>query len=177
MSAKEELHKATCENDALDPLSAIHSRIYRNCHKSGHTNPRCTSSPCLSHDTCGLRDKHPELKEKISELPKEIKRLQQEHSDAESKLKAFCQSRKKASTSFFAVMCPRLKVCNLIKYSDRVSLDQDLLILEKALNGKIPEFHTSEDWQLPVLIEQYQNRNVDVYLNSAVNRQSSVSNE
>ena len=92
-------------------------------------------------------------------------------------MKAFCESRTKASTSFFAVMRPRLKVRNLIKYSDRVSLDRDLLILEKALNGKIPDFDASEDWQLPVLIEQYRNRNVDVYLNSAVDRRSSVSNE
>ena len=74
-------------------------------------------------------------------------------------------------------MRPRLKIRNLIKYSDRVSLDRDLLILEKALNGKIPVFDTSEDWQLPVLIEQYRNRNVDVYLNTAVDRRSSVSNE
>ena len=74
-------------------------------------------------------------------------------------------------------MRPRLKIRNLIKYSDRVSLDRDLLILEKALNGKVPVFDTSEDWQLPVLIEQYRNRNVDVYLNTAVDRRSSVSNE
>ena len=119
-----------------------------------------------------MRDKHPELKQKISELQKEMKRLQQEHSDhAESKLKAFCKSHTKASTSFFAVMRPRLKVCNLIKYSDRVFLDRDLLILEKAL---IPEFDASEDWQLPILIEQYRNRNVDTYLNSAVDRRFSL---
>ena len=173
-SAEEELHKATRENDALTPLSAIRSRLCGNCHKSGHTKPKCSSSPCPSHDACGLRDKHPELKQKISELQKEIKRLQQEHSDAESKLKAFCESRTRASTSFFAVMRPRLKVRNLVKYSDRVSLDRDLLILEKALNGKIPEFNVTEDWQLPVLIEQYRNRNVDMYLNSAVERRSSA---
>ena len=65
-------------------------------------------------------------------------------------------------------------VRNLIKYNDHVSLDRDLLILEKALNGKIPEFNVSEDWQLPVLIEQYRNRNVDMYLNSAVERRSSA---
>ena len=47
-------------------------------------------------------------------------------------------------------------------YSDRVSLDRDLLILEKALNGKMPEFDASEDWQLPIVIEQYRNRNVKV---------------
>ncbi|XP_015762055.1 PREDICTED: uncharacterized protein LOC107341151 [Acropora digitifera] len=176
-SAEEELRKATRENDALTPLSAIRSRICGNCHKSGHTRPRCTSPPCNSHDACGLRDKHPELKEKMSGLQKEIKQLQQEHSDAESKLKAFCESRKKASTSFFAVMRPRLKARNLIKYSDRVSLDRDLLILEKALTGKVPEFDMSEDWQLPVLIEQYRNRNVDVYLNRAAERRSAISNE
>ena len=33
----------------------------------------------------------------------------------------------------------------------RVSLHRDLLILEKALNGKVPEFDTSEDWQLLVI--------------------------
>ena len=158
-SAEDELRKATRKNDALTPLSAIFSRICGNCHKSGHTRPRCTSPPCPSHDACGLRGKHPELKEKISELQKEIKRLQEEHSDAESKLEAFCESRTKASTSFFAVMRPILKVRNLIKYSDRVALDRDLLILEKALNRKIPEFDASEDWQLPVLIEQYRNKN------------------
>ena len=164
-SAEEELNKATRENDALTPLSAVRSRLCGNCHKSGHTRPKCSSSPCPSHDACGLRDKHPELKQKILELQKEIKRLQQEHSDAQSKLKVFCESRMKASTSFFAVMRPRLKARNLIKYSDRVSLDRDLLILEKALNGKVPEFDASEDWQLPNLIEQYRNRNVDIYLN------------
>ena len=103
--------------------------------------------------------------------------LQQEHSDAESKLKAICESRKKASTSFFAVMRPRLKARNFIKYSDCVSLDRDLLILEKALTGKIPKFDMSEDWQRPVLIEQYRNRNVDVYLNRAAERRSAISNE
>lgn len=85
------------------------------------------------------RDKHLELKEKISGLQKEIRQLQQEHSDAESKLKPSCESCKKASTLFFAVMYPRLKARNLIKYSDRVSLHRDLLVLRKALNGKIPE--------------------------------------
>ncbi|KAL9978058.1 hypothetical protein ACROYT_G015538 [Oculina patagonica] len=160
---EEELVKFTRKNDALTPLSDIRARICGNCHKSGPTKPKCVSPPCPSNDACGLRDKPPELKQKISEFQTEIKRLQQEHGDAESKLEAFCESHTKASTSFFAAMSPRLKVRNLIKYSERVSLDQDLLILEKALNGKIPEFDTSEDWQLPILIEQYRNRNVDVY--------------
>ena len=54
----------------------------------------------------------------------------------------------KAMTSFFAVMRPRLKC--LIKYSDHGKLDCGLLILEKALSGKVPEFDMSK---LPVLTE------------------------
>lgn len=96
-SAEEGLHKATRENDALTPLSAIRSRFCGNCHKSEHTKPKCSPSPCPSHDACGLRDKHPERKQKISELQNEIKQLQQDHSDAESKLKAFCKSHTRAS--------------------------------------------------------------------------------
>ena len=57
-------------------------------------------------------------------------------------------------------MRPRLKVCKLISFIDRVFLDRDLLILEKTSNEKIPEFDERENWQLPVLVEQYRNRNV-----------------
>lgn len=75
---EQELDKATHENDTLTPLSAIWSRLCGNCHKPGHTKPKCSSSPCPSHSACGLRDQQLELKQKISELQKEIKRLQQE---------------------------------------------------------------------------------------------------
>jgi len=77
-SVEEELLKATRENDDLNSLSAIRSRLCGNGHKSGHTPPKCSSRPCPFNDACGLKDKHPELKEKISALQKEIKRLQQE---------------------------------------------------------------------------------------------------
>ena len=59
-------------------------------------------------------------------------------------------------------MCPRLKCRNLMWYSERVQLDRDILILEKALNGKVPDFDPSEDWKLPILIKQYKNRNVNM---------------
>lgn len=173
-SAEDELLKVTHENESLTPLSAIRGRLCGNCHKSGHTKPKCLSSPCSSHEVCGVRDKHPELKQKIAELQKEIKRLQQEFNDAQSKLMAFSESRTRASTSFFAIMRPRLKVRNLIKYSVRVQLDRDLLILEKALNGKVPDFDASQDWKLPVLIEQYRNRNIDNYLNRGCSSSSST---
>lgn len=171
-SAEEELQKVTRENESLTPLSSLRERLCGNCHKPGHTKPKCSSSPCASHELCRLRDKHPELKQKITSLQKEIKQLQQDYNDAESKLKAFCESRTKAATSFFAIMRPRLKLRNLIKYSDRVHLDRDLMILQKALNGKIPDFDANQDWQLPIIIEQYRNRNIDPYLHN-LNRNAS----
>lgn len=69
------------------------------------------SPSCPPHDTRNLRDKHPELKQKISELQNEINQLQQGHSNAESNLKAL--------TVLLAVkMRARLKVHSFIKYSD-----------------------------------------------------------
>ena len=137
------------------------------CHKQGHLRPGCTNALCTSHTKCRLRDKHPELKQKINVLQKELKQLQNDAESAESKLKGFCEARSKASTSFFSVMRPRLKCRNLMRYSERVQLDRDLLILEKALNGKVPDFDPSEDWKLPILIEQYKNRNVNMYTPTA----------
>ena len=130
---REKFVKFYVEADVVDGkvLRYSFSSLVEDIRRTCGSLPKCVSPPCPSHDACGLRDKHPELKLKISELQKEIKRLQQEHCDAESKLKTFCESRVKASTSFFAVMRPRLKVRNLIKYSDRVFLDRYLLILKK----------------------------------------------
>ena len=77
----------------------------------GQTANQRVSPSCPPHDARNLRDKHPELKQKISELQNEINQLQQGHSNAESNLKAL--------TVLFAVkMRARLKVHSFIKYSD-----------------------------------------------------------
>ena len=166
-SAEEELSRLTGEQNDLQQLSALKGRVCGVCHKQGHLRPRCTNALCTSHTKCRLRDKHPELKQKINVLQKVLKQLQNDAESAESKLKGFCEARSKASTSFFSVMRPRLKCRNLMRYSERVQLDRDLLILEKALNGKVPDFDSSEDWKLPILIEQYKNRNVNMYTPTA----------
>ena len=49
--------------------------------------------------------------------------------------------------NFFAVMRPRLKRLNLVKYLNRQELDKDLLYPNKALDNKVPP--ESEDWRLP----------------------------
>ena len=49
--------------------------------------------------------------------------------------------------NFFAVMRPRVKRLNPVKYRNRQELDKDLLYLNKALENKVPP--ESEDWRLP----------------------------
>ena len=56
--------------------------------------------------------------------------------------------------SFFAVMRPRLKRLNPIKYLKRQDLDKDLMYLQRILENKIPP--ESDDWRLPHLIESSQ---------------------
>lgn len=52
-------------------------------------------------------------------------------------------------------MRPRLKATNLHKYANRSDLDNDLLVLERALGKKVPDWDESQDWQLPLVIEKY----------------------
>ena len=53
--------------------------------------------------------------------------------------------------NFFAVMRPRLKRLNPVKYLNRQELDKDLLYLHEALENKVPP--ESEDWRLPHFID------------------------
>ena len=56
-------------------------------------------------------------------------------------------------------MRPRLKAQNLLKYGTGklMQLDRDLLILQRALNNKVPDWPESQDWKLPLIIDQFQN--------------------
>ena len=56
-------------------------------------------------------------------------------------------------------MRPRLKAQNLLKYGTgkRIQLDCDLLILQRALNNKVPDWPESQDWKFPLIIDQFQN--------------------
>ena len=38
-----------------------------------------------------------------------------------------------------------------------MQLDRDLLILQRALNNKVPDWPESQDWKLPLIIDQFQN--------------------
>ena len=56
-------------------------------------------------------------------------------------------------------MRPRLKAQNPAKYIDRSSLDKDLMILQRALQNKVP-LDEGYNWKLPSAIEDYKQGNV-----------------
>ena len=38
-----------------------------------------------------------------------------------------------------------------------MQLDRDLLILQRALNNKVPDWPESQDWKFPLVIDPFQN--------------------
>jgi hypothetical protein len=47
--------------------------------------------------------------------------------------------RERTKTNFFSMMRKRLQLCNPVKYSDRVCLDNDLRVLSAACKNKVPK--------------------------------------
>ena len=96
---------------------------------------------------------------KVNELQREIKSLQSQAAEEEENIKHLASARERTKASFFAVMRPRLKAQDLLKYGTgkRTQLDRDLLILQRALNNKVPDWPESQDWKFPLIIDQFQN--------------------
>ena len=162
-SAKEELEKLNSESRHFQSLSDIRARLCNNCHCSGHTKVKCSKPPCTDISVCKIIEKHPEHKTKISQLQREIRSLENKAQEEETHFKGFTAARERAKSSFFFVMRPRLKAQNQVKYANRSRLDRDLMILQRALK-KVPDWCEDEDWKLPMIIDQYENSNVNIYL-------------
>ena len=162
-SAKEELEKLNCESRNFQSLSEIRGRLCNNCHCCGHTKVKCSKAPCTDINACKIKEKHTEQKAKISQLQREIRSLENKAQEEEAHLKGFTAARERAKSSFFYVMRPRLKKQNQVKYSNRSRFDRDLLILQRAIK-KVTDWSQDEDWRLPLVIEQYENSNVNIYL-------------
>ena len=99
-SASGELQKLKAEQDELTPLAAIRGRICNRCHQSGHTKTTCKSRPCESSNNCKIREKHPEMKAKISSLQAELK-IQKKHKKQRSKLESLVAAKEKLKSIFF----------------------------------------------------------------------------
>ena len=101
-SASGELQKLKAEQDELTPLAAIRGRICNRCHQSGHTKTTCKSRPCESSNNCKIREKHPEMKAKISSLQAELKELQKQHEkQIEERIRTLRCRQRKIKIKFF----------------------------------------------------------------------------
>jgi len=159
-SAKYEYTRLLQEAENYDQAAPKRVKTCSNCHQPGHQKRQCDKkTPCPGIDHCNFQSKHPEFRSEITELQTLIKELEKKSSKSKDNFLNFKAAREKASNSFFAIMRPRLKKCNLMKYAgtDRLHLDRDLLTLKKALNNKVP-LDENSDWKLPFMIEQYNRR-------------------
>ena len=162
-SAEEELEKLNCKSRHFHLLSEIRGRMCNNCLCCGHTKVKCSKAPCTDINACRIKEKHPEHKAKISQLQREIRSLENQAQEEEAYLKGFTTARESAKSSFFYIMRPRLKKQNQVKYSNRSLLDRDLIILQRVIK-KVSGWSQEEDWRLPLIIEQYESSNVNIYL-------------
>lgn len=160
-SAKHEHTRMLQEADEYDQAAPKRAKTCSNCHQPGHQNRGCKKTPCTGIGNCKLQSKHPELQREIKKLQSLIKELEKKSSKSKEDFLTFKAARERASNSFFAIMRPRLKKGNPMKYAgtDRLHLDRDLLTLKKALNNKVP-LDENSDWRLPFLIEEYNRRSV-----------------
>lgn len=161
-SAKHQLALRKKEIDECDSIADKRAKICSVCHLPGHTKPKCKNGSCTGFHTCRLPAKHPEVSKELQELKNLIKDLEKKEAKAKNDLELFSSARQRAASSFFAVMRPRLRKQNPIKYIDRSALDKDLLVLKKALGNKIP-LTESKDWELPFIIERFKHSNIDVH--------------
>ena len=137
------------ENDSLETVTR--GRVCGNCHQSGHNRNRCRSLQCDSHMKCRMKDKHPEVAKSLVEAQKMVATLIKNSETAKQTLEQFTLQMQKSRGSFFALMRPRLKRLNPIRYLKRQDLDKDLMYLQRVLGNKIPP--ESDDWRLPYMIE------------------------
>ena len=158
-TAREELNNVKEQDKQFLSLSSIRAHTCTVCHVAGHTKTTCRNEPCPNISCCKIREKHPEHRANMQELQRTIKNLEQQTTDEEANIKGLKKARERAKSSFFAIMRPRLRAQNLVKYANgqRLQLDRDLLALQRALNNRVPEWGVEEDWRLPIILEQFQN--------------------
>ena len=150
-SAEDHLAKLKRENDLHQTVSR--GRICSHCHQSGHNRSNCRGIACDSHTKCKLKDKHPELGKSISETQKMLTVLRKNKETGKQSLEQFMLQLQRSRGNFFALMRPRVKGLNPVKYLNRQELDKDLFYLYKALENKVPL--EPKDWGISYLIDTY----------------------
>lgn len=157
MSAKEQYIRLQQQADKYDQIATKRTKVCSNCHLPGHNKGNCKNQACCSIENCNLRSKHSEIKSAMTELQQQIGSLEKKSEKSKNEFLAFKAARDKACNSFFAIMRPRLKKQNVMKYAgtDQILLDRDLMTLKKALNNNKVPVNESDDWRLPMIIEEF----------------------
>ena len=138
--------------EASSKVNSRRGKLCTKCHMPGHNKARCLNPPCEDMNSCGASERHPESKNEIVELQRLITDLQKKEAKASEELRSFKLTKERSVNSFFAVMRPRLRKQNEGRYVDKFALDKDLILLQKIFNNRVPA-DTSQDWQMPFLIE------------------------
>lgn len=118
------------------------------CHFRGHRRSSCRMQTCTSYLQCGMLLYHPEHRKMQNEVDHTIKSLRVQLKKKNDELSAVRAVGERTRMSFFAIMRPRLKDLDPIKYSRRHVIDRDLRYLGAACNHRIP----SQDVDLEALI-------------------------
>ena len=160
-SAKHEYTRLQQKANEYERAAPKRAKTCSNCHLTGHQKRYCKNPTCPGISQYSLQSKHLEVKSEIAELQTLIKDLEKRSEKAKSEFMNFKAAREKASNSFFAIMRPRLRKSNRIKYAgnDRLLLNRDLMTLKKALNNNIP-VGEENDWRLQFIIEEFRRRNI-----------------
>lgn len=160
-SAREMLTEKSRMFENYDNSGTGRQKLCTLCHAAGHNKTKCRNAPCKGIAFCSNRDKHPEVRAEIQDLKKVLKDLEKRQDKSKNEFDTFQAAGERAASSFFAVMRPRLRKQNHIKYVDRSALDKDLMILKRAMANKVP-LDERNDWELPYIIERYKRSNVDI---------------
>ncbi|KAL9984201.1 hypothetical protein ACROYT_G006472 [Oculina patagonica] len=132
-SASGELQKLKAQQEEFTTLSAVRGRICNRCHKIGHTKTTCKQMPCENTFNCKIREKHPEMKNKISLLQAELKDLQKQEEKRKCELESFLTARK-TSSRVFLLLCVQDCACRTCPMSNEVL---EFMSVEKIVKSSI----------------------------------------
>lgn len=105
-SVEELLREKTRQLEDYKETGSRRQKICSVCHCPGHNKNKCKNGPCTEIANCRYDDKHPELKSEIQELKRILKDLEKKEDKSKNDYDVFKAARDRASSSFFAIMCP-----------------------------------------------------------------------
>ena len=109
------------------------------CHNKGHkANRPCRLEPCKGFHICGQMDLHEEHKKLKNETESALKSCEKQLQSKNAEIKSAEVFKERTKANFFSIVRPRLIDCDPILYSNKVTLQKDLMSLAQIYKHKIP---------------------------------------